>query len=145
MIEITVNGATELVADLRQFPDKIQSAVILKLSQVAYDEAQRGAGKHVVTGALFQSLYNRSVSGGRQVGHDPKRAPHAGFVQYGTRPHKITPKNKQALRWPGQGGFIFAKSVNHPGYKGDAYMIRARDAALLRFNSILDESLRDAI
>ena len=64
-INVEVTGAKELIAELRDLPDSFQKPVILKLSQVAYDSAQKGAGRHVVTGALFQSLYNRAIPGGR--------------------------------------------------------------------------------
>lgn len=145
MIEIEVNGVKELLGDLNQFPEKLQGKVMLGLSQKAYDEAQRGAGRHVVTGALFQSLYNRKIADGRQVGHDPGRAPHAAFVQFGTRPHTIAPKTKKALRWAGPNGFIFAKIVNHPGYIGDPYMIKAKDSALSIFQSIIDKAMKESI
>ena len=59
----------------------------------------RGAGRHFKTGALFRSLYNRSIPHGREVGHDPQAAPHALFVNFGTRAHRIYPKSKKALRW----------------------------------------------
>lgn len=142
MIEVTVTGLKELRADLKGLPPKVENQVILRLSQVAYDSAQRGAGAHSKTGALFASLYNRSTPGGRRVGHDPSRAPHARFVIFGTRPHVITPKTRRALRWVGPRGFVFAKKVNHPGYRGDDYMMRARDDALAAFPMISAEALR---
>lgn len=44
-------------------------------------------------------------------------APHAPWVEYGTRPHEIRPKpGRKALRWfPGGGKAAFARSVQHPG------------------------------
>lgn len=54
-----------------------------------------------------------------------------GYVDEGTKPHLITPKTKKALRWKPKGlarsattgrftskAFVFAKYVNHPGFKG---------------------------
>jgi phage gpG-like protein len=43
--------------------------------------------------------------------------PYAKIHQYGgkTPAHTIRPVRKQALRWMGPNGHIFAKSVNHPG------------------------------
>ena len=144
-ITVEVSGAKELIAELRDLPEAFQKPVINKLSQVAYDSAQKGAGRHVVTGALFQSLYNRPITGGREVGHDPNRAPHAVFVNFGTRPHQIRPKNKKALRWASGNGFIFAKLVNHPGYRGDPYMVQAKDDALAQFSAIVDKTLKEAL
>jgi hypothetical protein len=38
---------------------------------------------------------------------------HAAYLEFGTSPHVIEPKNKQALAWPG--GRHPVKKVNHPG------------------------------
>ena len=145
MIEIEVNGVTELLTDLRQFPDKLQGKVIGRMSQVAYDSAQRGAGRHTKTGALFQSLYNRQITNGRQVGHDPKRAPHAKFVQFGYRRHWVAPTKKKALRWVDGNGYAFSKGHWVGPYAGDPYMIRAKDDALAKFSAILDKAMQESI
>ncbi len=46
------------------------------------------------------------------------------YVEYGTKPHEIKPKDKKALRWNNKKGStafkkddIFAKRVMHPGTK----------------------------
>lgn len=145
MIDVTVDGLKELSVDLSKFPGEIKKSVLLQLSQITYDEAQRGAGRHARERALFQSLYNRQVPEGRKVGHDRERAPHAPFVIQGTIPHEIGPNVKKSLRWAGPNGFIFAKLVHHPGYIGDPYMDTASDKALAQFNTILDAALKDAI
>lgn len=145
MIEITVNGVSKLVSDLRGLSPGLENDVINQTSQIAYDSAQRGAGRHIKTGALFQSLYNRAITGGRSVGHDPLRAPHALFVVGGTKPHQIKPKNKKALRWVGPNGFVFAKTVNHPGYRGDDYMKEAQDDAVRQLPVIFDQVLRRSL
>ena len=73
----------------------------------------------------MRSVYKRRLPDGWEIGHDLQVAPEALFVHWGTRPHKIKPKRKKALRWPAGGQFAFAKSVNHPGYKGDSWLVRA--------------------
>jgi hypothetical protein len=140
---IRFEGLSEVTGTLRRLPERLERTTILRLSQVAYDEAQRGAGRHVKTGALFQSLYNRAIPTGREVGHDPDRAPHAVFVQLGTRPHEIRPRRKKALRWPSAGKFQFAGRVRHPGYGGDAYLLRAATLAVQEFSRILDSALEE--
>jgi hypothetical protein len=142
---INIKGYDGLIGDLKAMPKKVEDRVIQNMSQIAYDSVQRGAGRHFKTGALFQSIYNRAVTNGRSVGHDPSRAPHALFVVFGTRPHVITPNKKKALRWVGPGGFVFAKKVNHPGYRGDDYMSEARDNAVLQFQKITAEALRTSL
>jgi hypothetical protein len=48
--------------------------------------------------------------------------PYARYVVEGTRPHQIVPVNAQALRWYDQEGDpVFAKAVQHPGYKGNPF------------------------
>lgn len=39
------------------------------------------------------------------------------YMEKGTAPHVIRPKNKKALRFTSGGSTIFAKRVNHPGIK----------------------------
>lgn len=148
MADIEIRGLNEVIVDLREFPKKFETKVLNQLSQVAYDSAQKGAGRHIVTGALFQSLFNRKEQNARRVGHDKNRAPHASLVIQGTIPHFIPPKNKKALRWPvagGAGGFAFSKGHDHPGYKGDPYMDKAAADAFAKFNTILDAALRESI
>lgn len=143
-IKVTIDGVEKLVGDVGRLMSALEKAVILRMSQVAYDSMQQGAGRHSKTGALFRSLYNRSIPHGREVGHDPRLAPHALFVNFGTRPHKIYPKDKKALRWAGGGAFHFAKFVNHPGYRGDNYMQRAADAAIVQFTAIVTAAIKES-
>jgi len=145
MIEVTTLGVSELIADVKALPVKLEKKVILAMSQIAYNSVQKGAGRHFKTGALFQSTFNRAVPGGRSVGHDGNRAPHAEFVIFGTQPHVIKPKNKKALRWVGPGGFVFAGKVNHPGYRGDDYMSKAKNDAVGAFNSIIQATLKESL
>ena len=142
---IKFDGLSEAAGTLRRLPETLERKTILRMSQVAYDEAQRGAGRHNKTGALFQSLFNRAIPKGREVGHDQRRAPHAIFVQLGTRPHVILPNKKKALRWASGGKFFFSGKVNHPGYRGDAYLINAATLAVREFSKILDTALKEPI
>lgn len=141
---VRFDGLAETLGTLKAMPEELERQTILRLSQAAYDEAQRGAGRHNKTGALVQSLFNRAIPRGREVGHDAQRAPQAVFVNFGTRPHVIRPDKKKALRWAGGGRFFFAKQVNHPGYRGDPYLFNAATSALTQFAAIVDGSFKDA-
>jgi len=51
------------------------------------------------------------------------------YVEYGTQPHVIRPKNKKVLRWNKQKGSttrkstdIFAKKVTHPGTQPNPFI-----------------------
>jgi len=149
--QIKINGLEVATAFVAELPAKLEKRVLLGMSQIAYDAMQRGADEHTKTGKLFQSVYNRAIPNGREVGHDPAltRTDFAGgmsysvFVNFGTRPHKIRPKNKKALRWAGPGGFIFATEVNHPGYIGDNYTGRAALDAVRQFDRIVSAAIQE--
>lgn len=143
-IKLTLQGLSEAVGTIKQIPPELERRVILDLSQVAYESAYAGAASHSKTGVLLQSLFNRAVPNGRAVGHDIDRAPQALWVNLGTRPHDIRPRNKKSLRWASGGQFIFAKLVKHPGYAGDAYVIRSATDALRQFSAIVDAAMKEA-
>ena len=143
-VQILIQGLSEAVGTLPQLPKNIERLTLLRMSQIVFDESYRGASRHSKKGDLLASLYNRAIPNGREVGHDPQRAPHAIFVNAGTRPHVILPKNKKALRWVSGNGFVFAGKLNHPGYIGDAYMLNALTIALQQFRQIVDDATRDS-
>lgn len=147
-MRLEVSGLDAVRLEVQQLPEKVERKVLRRMAQVVYEVAERGADGHTKTGALRQSLYLRPIPGGWEVGHDPQRAPHAVFVHWGTRPHviRVKPKSeggkRRALRFqPGGGVFVFAQKVNHPGYKGDAWLVRAADEAMAQMQAIVDEAL----
>jgi hypothetical protein len=144
MITARIVGVEGVLNLFGQLGPTLEKHTILGLSQATYDGAQAGAGRHTKTGALFQSLYNRPIPTGRAVGHDPQRAPHAVFVNFGTKPHDIRPKTKKSLRWPSGGKFVFARAVKHPGTAADPYMFRSADEAIAKMGAIVDAALRKA-
>jgi hypothetical protein len=56
------------------------------------------------------------------VGFDVQYAP---LVNDGTKPHKIRPKAKKALKFNVGGRTVFAAVVNHPGTKANPFLDRA--------------------
>lgn len=87
-----------------------------------------GAARHNKSGALVRSIVRQKDPEAWMIGHS-MHAPHALFVNFGTRPHDIKPKRKKALQWGGPGGFAYAKVVHHPGYRGDRYIEDAAQKA----------------
>ena len=69
-------------------------------------------------------------------------ADYAAFVERGTRPHEIRPRNRKALRWsadgstrltgaPRKGGRVrFAKRVQHPGTRAQPFMLPGAQKAV---------------
>lgn len=102
---------------------------------------------HTKTGAMLRSLriektgpMSYRISAGGQM------APYTKFVHDGTRPHVIKPRNKRMLRWPtGGAGFIFARQVNHPGYKGDPWFDDITPQVKTIFNDTLARKLNQPL
>jgi len=133
MISIREVGTKEILQALSKVVPELQDEALRAGAQAAFNTAQDSADEHTVTGAMARSVRMRPLDGGYIIDHDLQQAPHTLFVHWGTKPHIIKPDEKKALRWPsGTGGgtkFVFAKRVHHPGYRGDPWMIRARDDA----------------
>lgn len=143
MIEISIEGQAQLRDSFARLVPELQDQVLRGGAQAAFDSAQGGADAHTRTGALARSLRLRSINDGFEVFHDRQMAPHALFVHWGTRAHEIRPRRKKALRWVPAGGgvFAFARRVQHPGYEGDAWMLRARDAAIDTMQRLAERTL----
>lgn len=140
-VKITVEGIPETVKRVEATQDAIDQALATTAVGVE-DLVEVGAGVHAKTGRLERSIFKGRITGGWEVGHDGRIAPYARFVHDGARPHVILPKDKRALRWPIPGGFAFAKRVDHPGYRGDAWLRRAAVQALPIFERALNARLQ---
>ena len=70
-------------------------------------------------------------------------ASYAGYVERGTRPHTIRPRNRKALRFPADAGSArlsgsprtggrvrFAKRVQHPGTRAQPFMVPGAQRAV---------------
>lgn len=125
MMRVTVD-AVDVRRQLARIGDMMAGHAADRTAEDLEAQIEDAAGAHTKTGALFRSVTKARVPGGWEISHDAQIAPYAVFVHWGTRPHRIEPRKKRALRWPGGGaGFVFSRGVNHPGYAGDAWMVRA--------------------
>ena len=120
-------GTDAIRQKLEQIGDRLAKRALAETAEEIEENVGEWAGRHTRpggTGALFRSIVARPLGDGSQweIGHDLQAAPHALFVHWGTKPHKIKPKNKKMLRFPVGGKFAFAREVNHPGYKGDPWL-----------------------
>lgn len=127
-------GTDAIRRKLEQIGDKLAKRALAETAEEIEENVGEWAGRHTRpggTGALFRSIIARPLGDGSQweIGHDLQAAPHALFVHWGTKPHKIEPKNKKMLRFPVGGQFAFAREVNHPGYKGDPWLADQAAAA----------------
>lgn len=131
MIRITQRDRTAI----RRLSERVTRAKTLALSKTGdhfFEVISNAVDQHTKTGALIQSLINNFDGRTYEITHQLQRAPHALYVHFGSRPHKIAPKNRKALRFARGGVFAFAKSVQHPGYKGDPYFVTSAPRAQVK-------------
>lgn len=151
-LRIDTVGVDQARESLRRIGGTLATRALASTVVDVEEIVENQAARHNGTGALVRSIYKKRIHDGWEIGHDPRVAPHAVFVHWGTglwgpkrAKYPIKPKNKKALRWVGAGfvgpvnpnatgkvgrsGFVFAKGVMHPGIKGDPWLTRAARAA----------------
>ncbi|UOF76709.1 head-to-tail connector protein [Caudoviricetes sp.] len=113
-----------------------------KLAQKVYDSILPDLAAHAKTGGRFEAALQLESSGDTHtIYHDLNAVPHALFVHEGTKEHPIPkPGTKtKILRFFHGNAVVFAKSVEHPGYKGDPYIDRAADKMPVMLDRIIDD------
>ena len=155
---IELKGVAPLLVDIRKLPDALKDQTIKQVSNLAFESMLKGAARHTKTGGtgrLYASLDNKPIQGGgRRVAHDLSQTQtlwyrggglwsYSVFVNFGSRPHVIEPRNKKALRWATPDGFAFSGGHEHPGYKGDNYRDKAIDESIDALKDIVRRTLRD--
>jgi hypothetical protein len=65
---------------------------------------------------------------------------YAIFVETGTNPHMIYPRNKKALYWPGASHPV--KSVRHPGTKAQPFLVPAAREEYPKLGDRIKENYR---
>jgi hypothetical protein len=129
MITVNILGTEAILAAFEKLGAAGQQQALASVAVKIESYVEQEADKHTKTGALFQSVFSRKITGGYEIGHDLQRAPHALFVHWGTAPHEIKHRQRKTLRWPAENNFVFAKKVDHPGNAPDKWLERAADMA----------------
>lgn len=147
-LRIDTVGVDQARASLRRIGGTLASRALASTVVDVEEIVENQAAKHNGTGALVRSIYKKRIHDGWEIGHDPRVAPHAVFVHWGTglwgpkrAKYPIKPKRKRALRWAVGGAFVFAKGVMHPGIKGDPWLTRAARAAPAIFQRHVERML----
>lgn len=90
--------------------------------------ARQYAAPHRDTGEYARSFRTeRTRIAGMAAVQVVNDSPHSVYLEYGTRPHVIEARNKQALSWPGARHPV--KRVQHPGTPALHILRRALRAA----------------
>lgn len=155
MFTATVEGAEELAHDWVNVRAAIRAGMRRGVSMGVKEGASEAKARHRFknrTGALERSIVGE-VTGSSDDEHRGQIAAwrkYASFVEEGTRPHVILPRNAKLLHWEEpQGDHHFARRVNHPGttalpFMGIAYlrcervMIREIEIGIAQAQAILN-------
>jgi len=122
---IQIVGLAALTAAFQDFP-----AISLPYLQKALASSWQVLAKNTTTATVpFRTGFLLQSFGGTIEGLTATWGPdvryktsYSRFVEFGTAPHDIFPKDKQALYWPGAAHPV--KVVHHPGTKANDYMGR---------------------
>jgi hypothetical protein len=139
-VDEVVEGIDQVGRKLRQ---KVPDALELG-AELVVNRAKQVHGFKDQTGELTNSIASDGVQG--TWGADlhaivAAGAAHGIFVHEGTEPHKIKPKHRKSLRWPGPDGFVFAKGVDHPGTDADPFLANALEAKLGEVDAVLQDAV----
>lgn len=135
---ITIPNKDALLAALARAPEiarpRLQQAV--EKSQAVLAQNTRRGIVPWKTGNLVQTF--APTIGDLWAIWKPTAA-YAAYVEFGTSPHVIRPKNALALYWEGADHPI--KSVNHPGTKPQDYMGAILTASVPGINQLFNQAL----
>jgi len=157
-MRVEIHNIEEIQAFIDKLPRKHLCDFLDFITKKVYRYAKEYAGRHHRNGKMEENIRSSThcfrkkegivevKSKGLLVPWRGRKVSYAWFVHEGTRPHEIHPKFKKALRWAQEGDktrLIFAKKVEHPGYEGDPFLIRAlekgADEAMRYFGRFIDD------
>lgn len=109
---------------------------VVAVTEDVYENAMQNIMPHSKSTRMEQNLdfrvHKADLSGevyiqndGMMVNWKGKPTNYALFVHFGTKSHRVAPKNKKALRWGGPNGFIFSRGHEVSGIKADPFMTNA--------------------
>jgi len=140
--DVQIQGLDQLTARLAQAP-----AIVAPILQRALSASQAILAKYTVkgivpwrTGFLTQSFRAELTPG--MLRWFPT-ASYAPFVEFGTKPHTILPRDKKALYWPGAAHPV--ARVNHPGSKPNDFMGRIVAAAQPEIDTMFGTALQQIV
>jgi HK97 gp10 family phage protein len=146
---IRIEGLEELIAGAKQaggsLPGKLERAMVTSTTLVAEDARRTGPDRFKnQTGNLRRSIFRR-VDGPHRgvIGVGEK---YGAYVEFGTRPHVITPKKGKFLAFKSKSGkVVYAKRINHPGSRPYPFMQPAMENNQGRIVQIYDQVSREVV
>lgn len=94
------------------------------------------------TNALRNSIESTVFGryGGNPAAQVAANAPHAGFMEYGTKGHPVTPKRSKVLAWVENGQAKFSKGHWVRGITPRPFMANAKDRVTPLFEELVAEA-----
>jgi hypothetical protein len=141
--KVEITGLNALIAKFKQAPEIaapiLQRAISGSAAVLATNT--NSSTVPIKSGFLIQSFGarfgNLMMSWGPDVNY---KTSYSSFVEFGTKPHTIYPKDKKALFWPGASHPV--RSVNHPGTKPNPFMERILAASQSGINDQFGKALQ---
>lgn len=146
-ISIKQSGFEEAIASLDRMPDSLDRAMVSgtrKSTEYVEDAYKALIPKRTGrTASTITSVLEPSPNGATgYVGTDDAIA---SFLEYGTRPHRIVPRDAKALRFEIGSRVIFAKGVNHPGTSAHESLVRAGQLSQPRIEQIFTTEVGEVL
>lgn len=123
---------TELSKAIKSI-DAYDGKTRLKVEKALMDGVRRTASGARTRVAVNSGKLKRSIKSGfsrvKLEGQVKATQPYAHLVEFGTRPHKLTPKNKKVMKIDDNGMRRFTgRGIHHPGSKTRPFMVPAFEA-----------------
>jgi HK97 gp10 family phage protein len=129
-MRVTVKNKSKVIAEIEAYTSAQKRNVKNALKKTA-QRIERDAKENltnngsVKTGRLRSSITHVKVDDYLwQAGTNVK---YGKYVEFGTSPHKITPRSKKALAFTKNGKKVVVKSVMHPGSKAKPFLLPAAE------------------
>lgn len=140
MIKFRLEGLKK-VEDVFEKVSQVYDVLAERTAKAIRDEAANLSP--VRTGKLMASWNYVKISDGRYV--VGSRMFYAPYLEFGTRPHVIRPKQARALRFEVDGEVVYARYVHHPGIKPMGFVRKAIKLVKDRFRSFASNIVRNVL
>jgi hypothetical protein len=137
--QVQIPNREQFIESLSKAPEVTKPTL-----QAAINKAQAILAKYTIRGVVPWDTGNLAQTFAAEFGELmaiwKPTALYAEYVEFGTAPHKIEAKNKQALFWKGADHPV--KSVNHPGTKAQPYMEKILELSTPEINVLFLQALQ---
>lgn len=114
---VALEGVEQSIARVEQFGEGLRRSVEKTVAAISHNA--RDMVRHALRAEGYTTIANdteiRTIIDGYEIFVQGEAAKRLNFLLNGTRPHTITARRGQALRFAWGGGIHFYRSVNHPG------------------------------